>query len=765
MEREHLTPAQAARYERGRAIGFLVGFLLMQAVWAAGQEPAVPSKETTVQGITLPGYSGPVWGRWLVPEDNHSGVPLGGLGTGFLELRADGRFHDAVLQNNHLAPKSPAGCGLTFTVSSRQQPTTITLLSSSSERRVPGPVLSATEGAERRTPRYCGHFPLADLDFGRPASAPASVWLRAFAPFVPGDHDLSNLPVSLFSVRVRNEGDQPLRVLFVFWWANDLGESTAAVEHTIFSGRDLVGVRMKRAGSNASYALAVQGNAWGVSALPNAGGEEGLPRAQVEAEAALEPGEERRVTFAMAWYAPRWRSSDGRVCLHRYAMRFTDAQRVAEYALARGGEIEARIVAWQQRLYDADLPGWLKDGLLNGLSTLARNTWWLSDGRFFQNESFTGRPLTEPLAGRFNGSFPLLLLFPELEKRTLREFARFQAVDGEIPAGFGSPAGLEAPVFGVQRPIISTEFVLLCWRDYLWTDDRDFLRMIYPHAKRAMQYAMTLDRDGDGLINDAPESVTGRPSNQYYDLWPWWGTSAYVSGIGLAALRAAEEMAKATEDMEFAGWCRERFEQGQRAFPDELFNGRYFRLYSDPDGFRGSETCLANQLCGQWYAWLCDLGDLHPRGQIVGALQSVAALNMQATEWGAISGARPDGLPDEGGGAQSSGVLPGEVWNFATTALMAGHRMEAGELRRIGLTAAERAYHALVRSGTLWNPHLLYAAKDAAPFAGPHHYSNLCLWALPFGYAGVPLRAESVKAMGWLPAPKPSFRVGGQREQ
>lgn len=705
-----------------------------------------------MQEVALPGFAAPVPGRWLGPTDNRSGVPLGGLGTGFLELRADGRFHDAVLQNNHRMPKPPAACALELTISPRREPDSAALLSSATAP-TPEHLNTRTPNTAPSALRYCGHFPMADLDFGRPTRAPVSVWVRAFAPFAPGDYDLSNLPVALLSVRVRNEGDRPIPIALALWWENDLGASTAAHEHAPFSGSGLLGVRMKRAGSDGSYALAVQGGRWGLAALPSVGPAEGAPRAQVEAEATLAPGEERRVTFAVAWHAPTWRSSDGRLCRNRYARRFSDAQKAAEYALERAGEIEARIVLWQQRLYAADLPGWLKDGLVNSLYALARNSWWLEDGRLFVNESFTGRPGTETLACRFNGSVALLLLFPDLEKRVMREFARLQAANGEIPASLGSPAALEAPTFGVQRPLVSAEFALMCWRDYLWTGDRVFLRAVYPNAKRAMQYAMTLDRDGDGLINDAPESVTGRPSNHYYDLWPWWGTSAYVAGIGLAALRASEALAKAVEDREFAEWCRARFEQGQRAFQDELFNGRYYRLYSDPDNLRGSEVSLVNQLCGQWAAWLGDLGDLHPRAQVGGALRSIAALNMQATVWGAVSGVQPDGRPDESGAPQSSEVVPGEVWNFAATALMAGRLTDDAELRRIGLMAAERAYNALLQSGTLWDQHFVYAAKDAAPLTIPHYSGNLSLWALPFGCLGLPLRPQAAKALG-LPAPQ-----------
>src|SRR5262245_2437502 len=74
---------------------------------------AQPADEAgTTRELRLPGYDTKVAGRWLPATESRSGVALGGLGTGFIELRPDGRIYDAVLQNNWLKPVSPAACGL-----------------------------------------------------------------------------------------------------------------------------------------------------------------------------------------------------------------------------------------------------------------------------------------------------------------------------------------------------------------------------------------------------------------------------------------------------------------------------------------------------------------------------------------------------------------------------------------------------------------------------------------------------------------------------
>ena len=75
----------------------------------------------------------------------------------------------------------------------------------------------------------------------------------------------------------------------------------------------------------------------------------------------------------------------------------------------------------------------------------------------------------------------------------------------------------------------------------------DLLAHFYDSAKRAIRYQHSLDDDGDSLVNDQAHVQPTElwPANQFYDIWPWWGTSAYVAGTWLATLTCGEAMAKA----------------------------------------------------------------------------------------------------------------------------------------------------------------------------------------------------------------------------
>jgi uncharacterized protein (DUF608 family) len=671
--------------------------------------------DTPVARVTVPGSSRPIVGRWLGPAQSESGVPLGGLGTGFIEIRPGARIHDTCLRNNWLKPSPPLLFRLTATIGQGNDARTMHLLA------------GKDDPAKPVSSRFLGHYPIAEIACDEPATTPASIHLRAFSPFVPQDPELSNTPAAIFTVRITNHDSRilPARISLQIGEPNmDAGSVTP------FKTASGEGVQVST-GVASGIAVAGGGTGW-----RTAGDAPTTPlgdtTARVACTALLKPGEESVVSFAVGWYAPRWTSSDGKTVRNRYAVRFADARGVASFALDRSALIEQKIADWQDDIYRGAAPDWLKDALVNSLYALARNSIYLDDGRLLVNESFTGRAVTESVACRFNSSYPLLMLFPEQEKQSIRTIAKSQAENGEIPFGLGAPLGLESPMFGAQRPILSTEFALMCWRTFALTQDLELLVGLYPRMKKALQYAMTLDTDGDGLINEAPGSETGFPSNQFYDSWPWFGTSSYTAGIGLAALRAGEESARRCGDDEFAGWCRERFTRGAAAYSDLLWTGRYYRLYSDPEGFRQSDTCLANQLCGQTAAWQSGLGDILPFEQVQSALRDVQRINGRGTA-GFMSGVDGSGKPDETGGIQSKGVVLSEACAFAAAGLLLAERRQDEALKRGVLETLQRTFDTMAEKGRTWDQPFVLDAASGKPLDGRHYSGNLALWALVYG--------------------------------
>lgn len=626
--------------------------------------------------ITADGFAADVPGYVYDGGALASGVPLGGLGTGYFTLEGNGQIGTSSIFGDLVPPKRIFADWLTI---------------ESGTRAIP---LSAARI------QYWGHFPVVDLIAELP-ELPVRLGLRAFAPFIPGDAAVSNTPAAVFEIEIFNAGDAelPLRLRLQF---------PAPPKSATFAVR--------------GEGVVESAGAWHIDLM-------------------LAANTPRRIRFAVGWSLPSWRDSGSELHVNRYAQRFENAAKAAEFALENASQLERRICAWQAAIYRSDLPGWLADALVQGLYSLAKNSvwiartradeWWGENGWFTHSESHTGCPIVETMVCRIHGHFPLLWFFPELEETTLAAFRHFQIADGEVPFAFGMPTSMRDPRYHCQHPLNSGQYVQLVHRLYLRTGDREQLRGFYDSVRRAVRYQYSLDDDKCGLVHDQPHVRPGEawPANQFYDVWPWEGTSSYVAGTWLATLASAHELAQACGDNNFARECAERLAQAQRSFEERLWNGRYYRLWSNPAQERVSEVVLANQLMGAWCARVLGLRDVFPAAHVTSALDTVERLNMKATSYGLINGVTPDGKPYDTQVHPSAdfgmNIFVGENLCAAMTFLYDGRR-------DTGLEIARRLYEALaLKTRAPWNQRCLLHGASGLPLWGDDYYSNVAIWAVP----------------------------------
>jgi uncharacterized protein (DUF608 family) len=305
------------------------------------------------------------------------------------------------------------------------------------------------------------------------------------------------------------------------------------------------------------------------------------------------------------------------------------------------------------------------------------------------------------------------------------------------------------PRYHCQHPLNSGQYAQMVYRLFQRTGDHDLLAHFYDSAKRAIRYQYALDDDDDGLVNDQAHVQPGElwPANQFYDIWPWWGTSAYVAGTWLATLACGEALATAMQDTDFAQECRQRLERGQAAYQDKLWTGAYYRLWSDPENSAGqgerSDVSLGNQLMAQWCVRVAGLPDVLPPKQITASLNVIRRLNVPATAHGIVNGATPDGqrfasksetdahivaIGDETDFGQQ--IFVGENLCAAMTFIYHGQT-------ETGLEIARQLYEAVaLRSCSPWNQRCLINADSGLPVWGDDYYSNMVIWALPLALRG-----------------------------
>jgi len=428
--------------------------------------------------------------------------------------------------------------------------------------------------------------------------------------------------------------------------------------------------------------------------------------AAVAATTTLAPGERRSVRFAIAWDLPTVEFGAGRQWWKRYTRDWGRtggrAWDLACHALAEAPAWRAAIEAWQAPyLADPERPDWYTMALFNELYFLVDGgTFWDAGevggaepghddvGRFALLECLD-YPFYDTVDVDFYASFALLELYPELELRGIRDL--LAAIPVDDPGRWTIQAsGLEAPrkvgwtvphdVGGpgddpFHRPNwyrfqdvsrwkdLGPKFVLQVWRDAVAAGPEAGDALIgdaFPTVDRVLLGLSASDRDGDGL----PEH-DGIP-DQTYDTWPMRGPSAYGSSLWLAATTAAEAMARRLGDTaaaeRWAGW----FERAQVAFDVRLWRGDHYAY--DDGGGPSSDSLMADQLAGQWYADATGLGALLPDDRVEAALRTIHdrnVLGFGGGRMGAVNGTRPDGSVDEAS-EQSA-----EVWVGTTYALAA----------------------------------------------------------------------------------------------
>jgi uncharacterized protein (DUF608 family) len=285
------------------------------------------------------------------------GMPLGGVGTGCIDLDVGGVWGHGSLFNGYtfnpdtmriprVAPSlwpmlGLAVDGAVWVLASQEfvdgglipcctEPFILKATDRPREpHRVPCQDLKGVNAC--RDIAYFGHFPVADLEFE--SDAPVSVGLRAWAPFIPGDALASNTPGAVFEVHARNGADAARRGSIVL---NFPGPSAAEARSAHFlrtavregAGDALLdGILVSALGSDTGYFIGALGapsrTGAGLNRHPRhwAGVATALPAAEavdregggvvtLNADASvavdfdLAPGEERVVRFVLAWYSP-----------------------------------------------------------------------------------------------------------------------------------------------------------------------------------------------------------------------------------------------------------------------------------------------------------------------------------------------------------------------------------------------------------------------------------------------------------------------------
>ncbi|MBZ0257620.1 hypothetical protein K8I31_16255 [bacterium] len=577
---------------------------------------------------------------FIVGMTSFADVLLGGVGTGSLLLRSDGRWDRLAINNNpHHPISAPAGCASAIYVKSANASTAKWL--HTGERGV-----DAVELA--------GGFPLADAKF-IDAELPVEVELEAFTPYVSGDLEASSIPAMVMRYRVKNPTQAPLEAAIAVSWQNWIGVGGAAqafslagtCTHKAFQQGKRLGVEMNftakepvdpaRQNAVGEYVLSAlnqDGAEASVSPLTatsnmklflddfsqdgavTRNGEESVevqaqtearPAAVVSMKQTIAPGETKEFVFALTWRMPHWNLLNGEERGVEYARRWKSAQKAAEVAEGRWQRWLDDVKAWQQPYYASSLPRAFASRVLNGVGLLAASV------VEFDNDQIALLGQDADLPGQLASPEELLSAapmlareFPALLINQLNRLAANQLTDGEIPSAAGSVLyslkTKETSGGFLGRSASASAFVLAGFYAYLETGDEDFFKELTPNMRAAIIW-MAKQGEESGGIPRGPVLLDNASR-----------ASASLENIDLylAALRIGEEVGLWAGDIEFQSICRNTYRQvGQRAV-QQLWNGEFFLNEFDAKSTSDAPALKPGPLLGsgmlQTIGWNLPLG-------------------------------------------------------------------------------------------------------------------------------------------------------------
>lgn len=543
---------------------------------------------------------------------------------------------------------------------------------------------------------------------------PLSVTLTGWSPFIPGNADDSSLPAAMLEYKLVNTGSRKLKGTFSVNAANFLSRKqgnfgeppdswTTGVCDDGFVFR--AAGKLSRPYVNSAFAAVALEKGVKVNAAwlrghhfdaltkawsdiennvcrpvpPPADGAGSSPGASLFVPFSLAPAAHRTIRVVLAWYTP---SSDvisgdparrNRKCRDEacgcgdapppvkhhapwYSVRFAGVEDVLDYVRRDYTRLRRKSEAYTTRLFSAAVPPEVLDAVSANLSILKSPT-LLRDpgGRLWGWEGCSEKSgcCSGSCTHVWNYAQSIPHLFPALE-RTLRETEFLVSTNENGYQGFRA----NLPIEPVTEDFLAAADgqlggLLKLYRDFQICGDRNWLKRLWPNARRSLDYCIeTFDPRRQGYLEE--------PHHNTYDI-EFWGPDSMCTGIYLGALKAACLMGRELGD-DTTEYAR-LYADGRRFMETELFNGEFFIQQVKWKGLRAGDYgdfmrrrkndllapevaelvgkegpkyqygggCLADGVLGAWLAEVCGVGEILDPARVRSHLESVYRYNFKSS--------------------------------------------------------------------------------------------------------------------------------------
>ena len=399
------------------------------------------------------------------------------------------------------------------------------------------------------------------------------------APFYPQDELTSGIPVFLLDVRVTRsaDGGVPLPdslALEVAFLPRTTGsracDERAVLFHTVFGPAPdhVQGLAADETGDGQEGTVAL----WAAGAHePSADGVFAIPLRR----------EQTAATFMLIGHAPGpvLRVHDVPHAF-RYVERFPTVSAVADYVTGHEADLRAKTALFERCITASSLGASAVALISQGWQGYLTNTWWTApvDGRGASWFSvWEGNCLFHnTLDVEYHNAIALLLLWPDLLRQQLIQWAAAVGDDGQVPHDLGA-------VFTVQRtqayphPMPVEEccnLLLLFFAYWRFTDDWSLVEEHLDVVRRVTTALLAFDEDGDGFH----ESGTANTIDDAGPAMQFAPKQTYLAIKALAALDGVAAIAEEAGDEPWARTCRERSAAGAATLDARAWEGTGYRV-------------------------------------------------------------------------------------------------------------------------------------------------------------------------------------------
>lgn len=519
-------------------------------------------------------------------------------------------------------------------------------------------------------------YPMATIQY-LSKDFPLDVQLKVYSPFIPLDALNSALPATVLRLEVKNPGAKPIQVSVLGWMENGTNKLTGkdntgnrknlvsgtSGATSIFSSFETGNEELKTAQDAGTMCFTVhQSKGKGYASISpwpitekhfNATADGSASTAApgklvggLELAALVAPGKSMKADFSVSWHFNNANQHLKKIVKNaqqgfHYATRFKDAAAVSVYLQENFEKLSKTTELWTNTWNDSTLPHWFLERTFINIDTLATaNTYRFADGRFWGWEGVGACAGTCTHVWQYAQA--VARIFPELE-RDLRH---------RVDLGIGFKEDTGAIIFRAEnesRPAIDGQAgtVLRFYREHQMSADDTFLKTNWPGIKKATQFMLDQDKNGDGMTDTPMENTLDAV---------WEGEVAWIVGLCIAGARAGQAMAEEMGDTAFAKTCENYVANGRKNMEKELFNGEYF--IHRPDKVEGRKklgsynTCHIDQVYGQSWAFQVGLPRVLSKDKALAALKALWKYNFTSDVGPYIKthiGGRPYALAGEGG--------------------------------------------------------------------------------------------------------------------